>query len=200
MGPLRDNTHSRPGVPGASFAYRWGIACLVLLSVASGTSCSAGKRSSGVPGPKNAPVPAIRLDGVTFQEIKEDRTVYSGIASGAEYYDDRHTGVIMNPRLDGVLGGGGRFTAGSDRAFYYDRERVITMEDDISANLNDDYDIRCNLMDYLIDKRVLLAKAPVTVMGRDLQLYADSGSIDLLDNRLTMQGDIRAKIYNMSLK
>ncbi len=175
-----------------------GILCLAVILLLSGASCNAGHVPMN--NSTNASHPAIMLDTPVFQEIKKDKTVYSGTASNAEYFNTAHTSVVMNPRLAGTLKNGEPFTASSDRAFYYDNKQLITLKDNIHARLNDDYDITCTTMDYLVDKRIIVAREPITVTGKDLQLYADKGSIGLEDNRLTMQGNIDAKIYNMSLK
>lgn len=177
-----------------------GILYLAVILSISGTSCNAKRSLQNAANSNNASNPTIMLDTPVFKEIKKDKTTYSGSASNAEYYNDRHISTIINPKLDGTLKNGGSFTASSDRAFYYDNKQLITLKDNIYASLNNDYDIRCNTMDYLIDKRIIIAKEPITVTGTNLQLHADKGSIGLEDNRLTMQGNINAKIYNMSLK
>ncbi len=200
MGSLRKNAFSICGASVWQAVSERIVVCLVLLVALVGTSFSAGKGAPGVSGPKAAPIPAIRLDGVTFQETQKNRTEYSGIATSAAYYDDQRTGIVVDPRLNGELREGVSFTASSDSAFYDDSKKLITLKDNIAADLNNDYDVRCELMDYLIADKVLIARAPVTVTGKDLQLYADRGRIDLPEDKLTMQGNIRAKIYHMSLK
>lgn len=161
-------------------------------------SCSGSHAPAENPGNRNGA--KIQIVQPVYTEIKKDKTVYSGNAQYAEYYDGSRTGIILSPVMDGIMSGGDTFTVSSDKAYYYARDQEITLTDNIRARIGSEYEMTTKKVDYLIDKKLIVAAEPLTVTGRDLQLHARRGSIDLKRNTLTMQGDITAKIYNMSLR
>ncbi len=162
-------------------------------------SCAGGKASSDAKEAHNPQV-GIKLMEPSFTEIKKSKIMYKGNASYAEYFDNSRLGVITNPRIEGMLSDGKEFTVSSDKAYYYDKKQLITLKHNIWAQLNNNYKIRGNELNYFINKKIVITGEPVTVTGSGLQFHADSGSINLKRNKLIMHGNIHAKIYNMSLK
>ncbi len=175
------------------------IISICLIAVLATTASCSGSRVRAENG-KGKNTPKIRLVNPVYTELKADKTIYDGNALSAEYYDNEHLGIIMSPEIKGILSNGNGFSVSSDRAYYHDNNRLITLTDNIHASIGDEYQMTTTTLDYMIEKKLIVASEPVTVTGRDLQLHANKGSIDLEDNVLTMQGDINAKIYNMSLK
>ncbi len=162
-------------------------------------SCSAtpGTRENRAAAP---PPPKVAIDGPVYTEITKNKVVYSGTAESAEYFDSTHPGIVMHPDVQGVLTNAETFSVSSDRGYYDESRHLITLNDNIHALLNDTYTLTCSTIDYFMEKKLLVSDDPITVVSSDIQLHGDKGRIDLEKNRMTVLGNIHAKIYNMSLK
>ncbi len=146
------------------------------------------------------PPPKVRIVDPVYTEFKENTMVYSGTAASAEYFDRTHPGAVLHPDLQGTLADAETFSVTSDRGYYDEIRHVITLHDNIRAILNDTYTLTCNGIDYFIEKKLIISEDPITVFSKDIQLTGERGRINLEKNRMTVQGDIHAKIYHMSLK
>lgn len=106
----------------------------------------------------------------------------------------------MRPFIEGVLNNGEPFSVSSDVGYYNENTHVIKLNNNIIAVLNKNYILRANAIEYFLNKKLIVSKQPITVDGKDLQLYGDKGSIDLEKDVLSIKGNINARIYNMRLR
>ncbi len=162
-------------------------------------SCNVKNSSQTTNKTDNLP-PKIKIVEPIYTEVKKNNVIYSGNAVSAEYFGSMQPGVITKPNINGILKSGETFSVSSDMGYYNESKHVITLNDNIRAVLNNTYTLTCNGIDYFIEKKLIISEDPITVYSKDLQLHGDKGSIYLDKDILTINGDINAKIYNMSLK
>ena len=146
------------------------------------------------------PQPKIKIISPVYTELKQNAILYNGNAVSAEYFDATHPGIIIKPVMNGTLTSGETFSVSSETGHYDESNHTVTLNDNIYAVLDNTYTLTCDSIDYFIEKKLIISQDPITVSSKDLQLHGDKGSINLEKNIMTVQGNINAKIYNMSLK
>ncbi|MCL4469077.1 MAG: LPS export ABC transporter periplasmic protein LptC [Deltaproteobacteria bacterium] len=171
------------------------IAASFFLLASCTTKTTAQKASSTTP-----VQPKITIVAPVYTELKQNSLLYNGTAVSAEYFDRTHPGIITKPVMNGMLTNGETFSVSSEKGFYDESNHKVTLADNIHAVLNNTYTLTCDSIDYFIEKKLIISQDPITVYSKDLQLHGDKGSINLEKNIMTVQGNINAKIYNMSLK
>ena len=144
--------------------------------------------------------PKIKLVSPVYTELKQNTILYNGTAVSAEYFDATHPGIIVKPVMNGTMTNGETFSVTSEKGYYDKSRHMVTLDDNIHAVLDSTYTLTCDSLDYFIEKKLIISQAPITVYSKDLQLQGDKGSINLGKNIMTVQGNINAKIYKMSLK
>ena len=146
------------------------------------------------------PQPKIKIVSPVYTELKQNAILYNGNAVSAEYFDATHPGIIVKPVMNGTLTNGETFSVSSETGHYDESSHTVRLNDNIHAVLDNTYTLTCDSIDYFIEKKLIISQDPITVSSKDLQLHGDKGSINLEKNIMTVQGNINAKIYNMSLK
>ncbi len=174
----------------------------IMAMLITGISCTndSVKQAAGLSSRTEVQTPTIEIVDPVFTEIKENTVSYNGEAVEAEYFNNEHKGIIINPRVSGLTSKGESFTASAEKGYYYDKNKTLTLKNNIFARLDSGYDLKCNYVDYFINKRIIVAYEPVTISSKAFILHADKANINLNTGKLLMEGNIKANIYNMSLK
>jgi len=173
---------------------------LIYVLATSGASCSIKNNNTNANNSSSNPPPKMKLEQPVYTEIKKNTIIYKGIALSAEYFGKTKPGIVVRPFIDGVLNNGEPFSVSSDMGYYDENTQVIKLNDNITAVLNKTYILKSNAIEYFLNKKLIVSDQPITVYGKDLQLFGDEGSIDLEKDILSIQGNINAKIYNMKLR
>lgn len=160
----------------------------------------ANKSSTGNQNSSDTIEPKIRLIDPIYTEIKENKIIYKGFGLSAEYFGEAHPGIVVKPYIEGLIKDGESFSVSADMGYYDVRKHVITLDNNIIAVLNNNYTLKSNEVEYFINKKLILSEKPITIYGKDLQLYGDRGSIDLEKNLIIVKGNINAKIYKVRLR
>ncbi|MGB9735121.1 MAG: LPS export ABC transporter periplasmic protein LptC [bacterium] len=175
------------------------LVLIIYIFVTLVTACTT-KPGSNTQTRQETTIPQIKLVAPVYTEIKGNKVIYRGIALSAEYFGEEKPGIVIKPYVEGLLQNGEPFSVSADIGYYNAREHTITLNNNINAVLNNTYTLKSDKVQYFLNKKLIISEEPITVYGKDLQLYGDRGSIDLGKDLMLVKGNIRAKIYRVRLR
>jgi LPS export ABC transporter protein LptC/lipopolysaccharide transport protein LptA len=173
-------------------------AALALIAAGTAALLGVGARlRTGASGPAPAPAPAdgdaLVIEGLRQTAARDGVTQYVLNARSAILLQEEKRFLLTEPRV--------AFYRPENETFFLSAAKgaVATELRDMEAEgevlmWNDRYRVRTERVRYTHAERVIASDLPVAVTGKGSRITADAGSVDLEANRVSLAGNVQAKM------
>lgn len=141
------------------------------------------------------PEASLSIGKIHQTATRKGKKQWSLEANSAHFIDKKNQMVLKDLSVIFFLEDNSEVTLAADQGILKTDSNDITVSGNVVLN-NQEYRMLTEKLNYEHERRVLYSDSPVTITGVSAQLKADSASLDLNSNKITMDGSVEATITN----
>jgi LPS export ABC transporter protein LptC len=135
----------------------------------------------------------IAIGRVRQTATKDGHTEWSLDAATVKYMESEKKALFKDISVTFFLKDGGKVFLTADAGTLKTESKDIEVTGDVVVK-NEDYLMESESLRYQHEKRLLFAKVPVKITGKDFDLVADSLSVDLNNEKAWFKGNVKGNV------
>lgn len=135
----------------------------------------------------------IAIGRVRQTATKDGHTEWSLDAASVKYMESEKKALFKDISVTFFLKDGGKVFLTADAGTLRTESKDIEVTGDVVVR-SEDYRLESDRLRYQHEKRLLFAKVPVKITGKDFDLVADSLSVDLNQEKAWFKGNVKGTV------